>query len=270
MSSLFERYRGVLLFVLPLPLAFRAMASLWQGDLPTFAVAGGCYALFLVAALINRAAFATGASYHARHRARSRPIPRKAIAGITVGIATGLTAHLLVGRELPLSAVFGIAAAGAFFLSYGFDARPKPVEPSAHGVAEDELQTALSEAYAKLDRINAARQGIRSTEFQQRLAAIVDGTRKILEVIEQDPRDLRRARKFLNVYLGGIESVTEQYARTHADSPNADLEQRYRTLLVDMQNACVEQREKLMQNDYLDLDVRIEVLSDRLKKEGVL
>jgi len=40
-------------------------------------------------------------------------------------------------------------------------------------------------------------------------------------------------------------------------------------LLVDMQNTCEEQYGKLLQHDASDLDVQIEVLSDRLRREGV-
>ena len=269
-AVLFDRIRGFLLFYLPLPLLFKALAGLWAGHATSALVNAGCYALFLAAALIARRGFTAEKAYLARPFAHRRPRPLKRIAAGLVGIATALTALLAVGHPIAIALVFGIAATAGFVLAYGLDPKARTIPVGDHGVSGDELQTALAEAYGRLDRIDAARQGIRSTEFQQRLASIVGWTRKILQEIEEDPRDLRRARRFLNIYLGGIETVTNQYARTHADARTTELEQRYRTLLVDMETVCVEQHEKLRQNDHLDLDVRIEVLSERLRREGVL
>ena len=39
---------------------------------------------------------------------------------------------------------------------------------------------------------------------------------------------------------------------------------------MDMETASKEQYQKLMQKDLVDLDVQIEVLSTRLKREGVI
>ncbi len=269
-AVLFDRIRGFLLFYLPLPLLFKALAGLWAGHVASAVVNAGCYALFLAAALIARRGFAAEKAYLARPFAHRRPRPLKRIAAGLVGVATLLTALLAVGHPLPIALVFGIAAAAGVVLAYGVDPKARTLPAGDHGVSGDELQAALAEAYGRLDRIDLARRGIRSTEFQQRLASIVGWTRKILQQIEEDPRDLRRARRFLNIYLGGIETVTNQYARTQADVHTAEMEQRYRTLLVDMENVSAEQHEKLLQNDHLDLDVRIEVLSERLRREGVL
>jgi hypothetical protein len=41
-------------------------------------------------------------------------------------------------------------------------------------------------------------------------------------------------------------------------------------LLVDMENTCDEQYRKMLEHDVSDLEVRIEVLSARLRQEGVI
>ena len=127
----------------------------------------------------------------------------------------------------------------------------------------------LRQAYARLDSIETARRAIASGEFKQRLGNIVSGAERIIKLVADDPRDLRRARKFLTVYLDGAQRVTEEYARTHANAGSPDLEHNFRTLLVDMENTCDEQYQKLLEHDVSDLEVRIEVLSARLRREGV-
>ena len=92
----------------------------------------------------------------------------------------------------------------------------------------------------------------------------------MLALIEKDPRDIRRARKFLKVYLEGAEQVTERFAALEKEPLSPEIEHRFRTLLVDMENVFAEQHQKLLENDILDLDVQIEVLTARLRREGVI
>ena len=73
----------------------------------------------------------------------------------------------------------------------------------------------------------------------------------------------------MNVYLDGAQQVTDKFARTHNDANSAELEANFRTLLDDMETVCEEQYQHLVDNDMVDLDVQIEVLTTRLKREGV-
>jgi len=111
---------------------------------------------------------------------------------------------------------------------------------------------------------------IRDREINERVHGILDWARKVLSEIENDPRDVRLARKFLKVYLEGAEQVTERFAKLEKEPLSAELEHSFRTLLVDMENVFAEQHEKLLENDILDLDVQIEVLTARLRREGVI
>jgi hypothetical protein len=81
---------------------------------------------------------------------------------------------------------------------------------------------------------------------------------------------LRRARKFLNVYLDGAQKVTEGYAKTHARVAAPDLDDNFRRVLVTIEEVFQEQQQKLLETDITDLDVQIEVLATQLKREGVI
>jgi 5-bromo-4-chloroindolyl phosphate hydrolysis protein len=268
--KIYAGLKGILLFLLPLPLLFTAVGSLWDGHLWSFTAAGGSYALFLAGALIARLGIVKEIEYTQRPLARARPLPLKTLSALILGIATAVAAHFAAGQEIGIAFFFGIGTVAGFFMYYGFDPKENKTFAGADGITREEMSEALSEAYGKLDRINQARRGISSREFQNRLGFIASSTEKILETIERDPRDLRRARKFLHVYLDGIQKVTEQYAETHKETNSTELEQNYRVLLADMEKVCKEQHEKLLRNDVFDLDVQIEVLSTRLKREGLV
>ena len=137
------------------------------------------------------------------------------------------------------------------------------------GVDSAAVTAALKQAYGRLRGIETAARDIRVPEFGERLARIIDIGRGILQEIERDPRDASRARKFMNIYLDSAERVTTEYARTHRQLRSQPLEQNFRQLLVDMESTFDQQRTKLLENDLTSLDVEIEVLNARLKREGV-
>lgn len=265
-----QRMEGLMLFVLPLPLLLKALVSLGQGDIGFVAGAGGSYALFLIAALLARRGLRNAAAYAERPFGVAPPKPWKTVAGVLVGLATAFAAAAVAGQSVPIAVLFGLGAALGYFLTYGFDPRAKRVITTGDGSDAAELAAALREAYARLERIEAAGREIASKEFRDRLTAIVAGVEKVLKAIEDDPRDLRRARRFLNVYLDGTQKVTEQYARTHPRTQSTELENNFRALLIDMDRTCKEQYDALIKNDVFDLDVQIEVLNTRLKQEGVV
>lgn len=250
--------KGWLLFLLPLPLLLKAAMALWGGELVTFAVNGGGFVLLLLGAWSIRRGFG-----QTMRRRVGRPTPFKMVGAGLIGVGTALIAWLAVGQGLPIAVCFGLGAVLGCYLVYGFDLDGKR---SAKG----DVGAALTEAYAKLDRIEAAGRQISSPEFSDRMARIVAWAEKILETIAEDPGDLRRARKFLNVYLDGVYEVTEKYARTHPKTESAELEDSFRTLLADMEQVSEEQYRQLIDDDVVDLDVQIEVLTTRLKREGVV
>lgn len=263
-----RRWPAALLFVLPLPLLIKAIVSLWSGHVGMLLASGGAYVFFLVAALVVRQGLINEDAFDARPHGGSPP-PLKALGGALVGLATAFAAFAAAGQPMPGALAFGAIAALGYFLFYGPDPRARRLVAGDRG-AEADVSAALREAYDRLDRIRQASLQIPSLEFKDRLANIIAGAQNVLKAIEDDPRDLRRARKFLNVYLDGAQRVTEQYARTHPQAKSVELEHNFRTLLVEMENICHEQHQKLIQHDVLDLDVQIEVLNTRLKQEGVV
>jgi hypothetical protein len=265
-----QRAAGLLLYILPLPLLLKALLGLWQGDLGFVVGAGSAYALFLVAALLARRGLRNEAVFESRPFGAVSPPPLKTVSAALTGVATALAAFAVAGQPLPIAVLFGAGASLGFYLLYGLDPRQKRPIVGAEGVGGEELAAALREAYGRLESIDTAGQTIQSREFKERLSAIVGWVEKILKAIEEDPRDLRRARKFLNVYLDGTYKVTEQYARTHPRTQSLELENNFRALLIDMEKTCQEQYEALIKNDVFDLDVQIEVLNTRLKREGVI
>ena len=132
-----------------------------------------------------------------------------------------------------------------------------------------EVTEALEEARVKIATIDAASRDIHNPELKRRIHRINANAMDILTTIADDPATLKRARRFLNVYLSGVQQVTEGYAEVHQKQDNQKLEQNFRNVLVTIEDSFALQQKKMREKEVLDLDVQIEVLNTQLKNEGV-
>lgn len=202
---------------------------------------------------------------------RSTRVPWKVSGSILVAVSTAVASFFIVGQPLIIAVGTGIGALAGCLLCYGVDPQySNPEAVSTLGVTTDEVIEALEEADAKISSIEDAAVRIREHELKDRLNRITSRARDILDVVEEDPRDLRRARKFLKVYLEGTEKVTQGYVKMHPNTQDAKLEDNFRNVLKTIEDVFNEQHDKLMENDVLDLDIQIEVLQAQLKHEGVI
>jgi hypothetical protein len=261
--------KTALLFVLPLPLVVASLWSLGSGQMTGFALASGALAALWGAGIVTLRGLIGEARFLLGQALDPPAAPLKLFGLGLTGLGAGLAA--MAAGHGPLGAVLFAALAGlghgAFF---GRDPRPRKIAlPRIEGVDTSEVTELLKRAYAQLQGIETGARAIRVPEFGDRLARIVEWGRRILRQIEENPRDASRARKFLSVYLDGAERVTLQYAKTHAAVRNAPLEENFRQLLIDMETTFAAQHTKLMERETTALDVEIEVLNARLRREGI-
>ncbi|MEM7082398.1 MAG: 5-bromo-4-chloroindolyl phosphate hydrolysis family protein [Pseudomonadota bacterium] len=264
------RSQGVLLFVLPLPLLWVVVTAIASGATDRLITAVVALGLCWLGAMLNRSGLQAEAEFRRRKIATAPATPRKTLGAILIAAGTFLTAAFLVGNGFTVGAIAGALAGLGSIMHYGTDPRgDKGVAKATHGYTTEEIVDALSSAQRKIEAIELASRGIPNSELGQRLHRITDKAREIIGVIEDDPGDLRRARKFLNVYLDGAVKVTEGYARSHENDTDGMLETNFRNVLDTIESTFAEQKEKLLQDDIFDLDVQIEVLKTQLEKEGV-
>ncbi len=262
--------KGILLYLLPMPVLIAAVVSLVQGNFWKTIVLGSSFAGFMLAAIIARHGLRIESTFERKKFAKAPGTPYKNVAAIILGITTALTAYFATEHSLISSALTGAAALLGFIFSYGIDPRKDKTGNISLGVTAEEVIEALEVAEIKIDNLETAKRSIRNLDFKHRIDRIIAKARKILTVIEEDPRDLQRARKFLKVYLSGAERVTQKYAQTHKREATTDtLDANFGRVLDSIENTFDKQHTKLKENDQFDLDVQIEVLETQLKQEGI-
>jgi hypothetical protein len=253
------------LFVLPLPAAAAALMALVRGQLDLLVGDVLGYGLMLGGALLVRHGLADPASAMGAAAWWRRWSP-KGVGAVLIALGSGVTAWLGAGHHPGIALAFaGVTLLGLQFV-YGLELtlRRRPDGMGSYG------SESLRRAARSIAAIEQAGRDIRQPELDARLASIAALARDILRRVQDDPRDLWRARKFLNVYLDGVQRVVEGYAKTHGQVAAPELDQRFRHALETVEAAFREQRQVLLERDVEDLDVQIEVLTRQLEREGIL
>lgn len=267
-----QRYspRGLLLYFLPMALIPATFIALGKDRILNVLVNAAGFAAYMLAGWCLRKGLRAEYVHGKSRIAGARPMPLKTAAAAIVALATGMIAWLGAGHPLPVALMFAGAALLGMYLHYGFDPRDETKIAAAHGYGGDEIRQALEDSSRVIRNIEQANDRIRNPELNQRIERICGIADSILAEIAADPQDFRRARKFLNVYLEGARQVTEGYAKTHQQTHSGELEQNFRNVLDTIESVFREQHQKLLEQDAFDLDVKIEVLSTQLKREGIL
>jgi 5-bromo-4-chloroindolyl phosphate hydrolysis protein len=200
------------------------------------------------------------------------PTPWKLIGAAAAG-AAAMAVSLGSGDDLGMTLLFGAMVAGACVFTYGLDPRAdrSALEAAAQraGIKSKDVIDALEEAHRKVRGIEDAAQSLHSRELKTRLDRICQQARSILGQLEQDPKNLSRARRFLVTYLDGTRDVVTKYAAQQRDLSETALAENFRRVLTTIEQVFAEQEEVLKQDDKLNLEVQIEVLETQLKREGV-
>jgi 5-bromo-4-chloroindolyl phosphate hydrolysis protein len=264
--------KGVLLYLLPLALIPATIIALIRGDLAGIVVNSGCYVLYLYAARLLRLGLAAEAKYRGKRIGVVPKNPLKLYAAVIVALSTGSLAWLGAGHTFLISIIYALGAFLGMYFSYGFDPRKEKAAAvnGRHGYSNEEIRQTIDAAERLINAIELANDKIANVELNNRLDRICAIAGDILIELEQDPGDIRRARKFLKVYLEGARKVTEGYAKTHNQADSGELEHNFRNILEKIETVFIEQKDKLIANEIFDLDVQIEVLNTQLKEEGIL
>ncbi len=263
-------FGGAFLFVFPIPLFMAVAVSLGRGHFSGVLGNASAAVLLLIGASSLRRGLYLEQVYKSKKVAVAPKYPFKLLASLTLGFGVMTAAKFGAGHTLLVAICFGIGAALGTLLVYGTDPRKEKVATAGYGYTTSEVVQALEDAEHLVRKIETASAAIQNQELNDRILRIAFAARKILTVIEEDPRDLRRARKFLNTYLEGARKVIEGYAKTHTKTSTDELETNFRSVLITIEEVFEKQHRKLLQNDVLDLDVQIEVLATQLKREGIL
>jgi 5-bromo-4-chloroindolyl phosphate hydrolysis protein len=165
--------------------------------------------------------------------------------------------------------IFGAAAAALHIAAFGIDPMKHKGMEGIDTFQQDRVSRAVNEAESHLSAMSDAILRARDRRMEKRVEQFQRTARELFRTVEEDPRDLTAARKYLGVYLRGARDATEKFADIYARTGDAQARTDYAALLDDLEENFSARTRKMLLDDRSDLNVEIEVLRERLQREGV-
>lgn len=262
--------RARAMYVLPLPLAFAGLGAIGRGNASEMlGELGGFVGLMLAAWLLNEGLRAEVA-YEARAIARPPSVPRKMLAAVLCGVSVFGVGLLSLGQGLFGALAFGAVAGLAHVAAFGIDPMSQKGLEGVDEFTTERVARAIDKAEALVRDVTGAAARIGDRRLEGRVETLCDQARDVFRAVEEDPRDLARARTFLSVYLLGLRDATVKFADLYSRTGDPEARTQYEALLGDLEKSFAAHRTDLLEDNRSDLDIEIEVLRERLQQDGLL
>lgn len=252
-----------LMFVLPFAWAITAFFRDPSGLLLHL----GVFSALMAAAWMTREGVLAQAAYDERQIARRPAFPRKIFGSVLMGL--GLGAAAVAGMGLVPGVVLGVLAGALHLISFG----PDPLrDKGMNGVDDfqtDRVARAVSEAETTLGQMTSAIARLNDRALNDRLRDFAGQVRPLLRAVENDPRHLSAARRYLGLYLNGARDASVKFADLYARTRDVGTRAEYLGLLDDLQANFANRLKSLETTDREQLDIEMDVLRERLEREGL-
>ncbi|MDU8927441.1 5-bromo-4-chloroindolyl phosphate hydrolysis family protein [Alisedimentitalea sp. MJ-SS2] len=251
------------LFLAPLPLIWKAFTS-EPVVMAQYLIALG---LLMLAAWLTRDGEIAHEAYDARKVARRPAIPRKILGSLVTGAGLALAGY--AGFGLLEAIIFAILGIVLHFLSFGPDPMTNKGMEGVDEFQTDRVARMVDQAEEHLAAMSDAVKRAGDRQVEGRVERFQTKARELLRTVEEDPRDLTAARKYMGVYLQGARDATIKFADVYARSQDRGARSDYMMLLTDLEESFNSKTQSLLLDNQSDMNVEIEVLRDRLAREGV-
>ncbi len=257
--------KGYLLYIFLAPLFLAIILALIERNISAFLLNLTAFGLFYATAKLNTIGLANELKYNQEKLTKAPKRPYKTFSAILLGISTFFTATIAGGESLFIGIFLSIISSIGYYLYYGLDPRDDKLENIGDISAELVLKT-ISEAKSKISEIKRHIDKISNdTLLQKKLSLAVTKAENIIETIQEDPKDIRVARKFLIVYIDGLENVTNSYTSMDEADIKKETKDKLHQLLEDVERRFDKELTRLKKNNEFDLDVNIDVLQEQIK-----
>ena len=256
--------RSNVLFIPPIVLA---ATSINDGAIGLAAGLTGAGAM-LLGAWLMRDGLKAHAAYAQRKVARRPAIPRKLFGSLMIGLGAGIAAWSNApGVVAPV--IFGVAAAVLSIGAFGLDPMKDKGMEGIDTFQQDRVAKVVDEAESYLSGMQDAVKRAGDRQVEARVDRFVTKVREMIRTVEEDPRDLTGAKKFLGVYLMGARDAAVKFSDIYDRKPDRAAKTDFMMLLTDLEESFDKKTDKLLSDNNADLAIEIEVLRDRLQREGV-
>ncbi len=251
------------LFFAPLPLVWNA----FMAESVVMATYMAALGTLLLGAWLTREGLIAQEAYDARKVARRPAIPRKLFGSVLTGLGLALVG--IAGHGPVDAMIYGVLGFVLHLAAFGLDPMRSKGLGGVDDFQNDRVTRAIEEGEDRLAAMHAAIAGLNDRQLLARVEHFQSTARHLFRAVESDPRDLTAARKYLSVYLDAARQASDKFADLYARNRSTAAKEKYEALLMDLDSKFDQRTQKFLADDHVDLDIEIDVLRDRLKREGV-
>ncbi len=228
----------------------------------------GAFALIASSAFMTREGLAAQVAYDARRVARRPALPRKAIGAVLTGLGLGLGAAS-TGGGLLAPILLGTLGMLLHMLTFGPDPWADKGTEGIDRAQQDRVARAVAEGEGYLHQMKQAIARTNDPRLIARVDLFAATAGDLFRRVEDDPGDLANARRYLGVYLMGARDATVKFADLYASTRSPAIRDDYEALLNDLEANYTTRSRALIEGGRSDLTIEIDVLRERLQREGV-
>lgn len=176
--------------------------------------------------------------------------------GLFTSVLLGLVGYIVAGFVLP-----------------SFEKSPDDFTvPADAGISASEAKRVINESTNKVKEIRAMTMKVRNNQVAEEIRDICKSAMDIIDNFKKDPKDIKKAKQFINYYLDSTVKIVTRYvelSETKNITPEIEKSlKKVEGILQTIRESFEKQLEKLLQDDLLDLDVEVEVLERTMRLEG--
>jgi len=253
-----------LLYILLIPMFISVVISLFRGDFNGFTLKIVGFALLYGSTYMAKNGLLAKHKYDKSILTKAPKIPYLKMAAIGLGITSFYLSFMVGGRGFLASLFVGILAPIGSYLYYGFDPTKDKID-SIDGISADLVLSTISDANEKLDYIQNNAQKVNDYKLRGKIDKALKKSRTILQTLQEDPKDIRVARKFLIVYIDGVKNVVDSYIKLDAKDIDQPTKDRLYGLMDNVEERFDKELARLKSNNKFDLDVHIDTLKEQIK-----
>lgn len=229
----------------------------------------GGFALLVLGAWLTREGIIAQEAYDARNVAKRPAIPRKLFAAVAIGAGLFLGGIAAGDGGLLNPVIYAVLGFVLHLLSFGPDPlRDKGIE-GIDPHQSDRVARAVDEAERTLGQMRDAILRAQDRSLESRVERFAATARQMFRTVEADPSDLTAARRYLGVYLHGARDATVKFVDLWTRTRDSKARSDYEALLDDLEKGFTSMTQILLKNDRSALDIEIDVLRERLGREGI-
>ncbi|MEO1948766.1 5-bromo-4-chloroindolyl phosphate hydrolysis family protein [Thioclava sp.] len=229
----------------------------------------GAFALIAGAAWTIREGLRAEFAYVARSSAKRPAFPRKILGSVAYGLG------LALGAQAPELGVIGAAGIGAIgtvvsLVAFGLDPLKDKGMDGVDEFQQERVARVVKEGEAYLAEMRRAITPSGERVLITRVEQFATTARDLFRAVEEDPGDLAQARRYMTVYLEGARDATIKFADLWRNTRDHKARDDYAALLDDLEANFTARTRKMLEDGREGLEIEIDVLRDRLAREGVV